>query len=38
MQESMRFCQVAHCMKFFLFRLPPHPKLAFMSDAFISMN
>ena len=30
--ESMRFCQVAHCMTFFSFRYPPHLNLAFMSN------
>ena len=27
MWESMRSCQVAHCMTFFSFKLPPHLKL-----------
>ena len=38
MWESMRFCQVAHCMTSFLFRLPPHLNLAFMSNYYVMTN
>ena len=38
MWESMRFCQVAHCMTSFSFKLPPHLNLAFMSNYYVMAN
>ena len=38
MWESMRFCQVTHCMTFFSFRLPLHLNLAFMSNYYVMAN
>ena len=35
MWESMRFCQVTHCMTSFSFRLPPYLNLAFMSNYYV---
>ena len=38
MWESMRFCQVAHCITSFSFRLSPHLYLAFMSNYYVMTN
>ena len=38
MWENMSFCQIAHCITFFSFRLPPYLNLAFMSNYYVMAN